>query len=101
MDYWLNLGICYSQVYQIFNVSLLKPYSAGGDGYPYPIAVYVEDEQEWEVSGILWHKGSGGRRKYLIVCLGYDKSEAFWLLQSEFSNASEILNDYKFSHGLS
>ena len=32
---------------------LVKPFHAGGDGYPYPTAVYVKDEQEWEVSGIL------------------------------------------------
>ena len=35
--------------------------------YPYPTAVYIEDEQEWEVSGILWHKGPGARRKYLVA----------------------------------
>ena len=69
LDYWLNLGTHYSQVYLIFHVSFLKPFCAGGDGYPHPMAVYVEDEQEWEVSGILPYKVSCGRRKYLVAYL--------------------------------
>ena len=103
LDLWLtrlNLGSHYSQVHPIFHVSLLKPFCAGGDGYPHPTAVYVEDEQEWEVSGILWHKRSGGKRKYLVAYAGYDEYEACWLPESELYNALEILNDYKVSHGL-
>ena len=41
--------------------------------------MYVEDEQEWEVSGILQHRESGGRMKYQVEFSGYDESEAFWL----------------------
>ena len=67
----------------------------------HPIAVYVEDEQEWEVSGILCHKGSGGRRKYLDIYSEFDEFKAFWLPEIELSTALEILNDYKASHGLS
>ena len=61
--------------------------------YPHPTAVYVKDEQKWEVSRILWHKGLGARRKYLVAYVGYDKSEACSLLDSELHNALEILND--------
>ena len=60
----------------------------------------VEDEQEWEVSGILQHKGSGGRRKYLVVYSGCNKSKACWLLESELGNTLEIMNNYKVAHGL-
>ena len=55
--------------------------------------MFVEDEQEWEVSGILRHKGSGASRKYLVAYAGYNESKAFWLLESELHNALEILND--------
>ena len=76
--YWLNLGNCYSQLHSIFHVSLTKPFRAGSDGYLYPRAVYVEDKQEWEVSGLLRHKRSGGSRKHLVAYSGYNKSKAFW-----------------------
>ena len=101
MAYRLNLGTYYSQVYLIFYVSLLKPFNAGDDGYPYPTAVYVKEEQEWEVSGIFQHKGSNGKRKYLVAYSGYNESDACWLLESDFSNTLDILNDYIVSHGLS
>ena len=49
---------------------------------------------------IFWHKGSGGRRKYLVAYSGYNKSEACWLPEIEFYSALGILNDYKVCHGL-
>ena len=76
------------------------PFCAGGDGYLHPTGEHLEDEQEWEVSGILKHKGSGAKRKYLVVYAGYDKSKTCWLPESELHNTLEILNDYKVSHGL-
>ena len=45
LAYWLNLGICYRQVQQVFHLSLLKPFHAGGDGHLHPTAAYVKDEQ--------------------------------------------------------
>ena len=75
------------------------PFHAGSDGYPHPTAVYIEDEQKWEVSGVLQHKGSVVERKYLIVYSGCDKSKAFWLPKSDLSRALKIMNDYKVSHG--
>ena len=53
LDYQLNMATLHSQVHPIFYISLLKPFHAGGDGYPHPIAVYVKDKQKWEVSGYL------------------------------------------------
>ena len=76
LAYQMSLGTCYSQLYPIFHISLPKSFRAGGDGYLHPTAVYVEDEQEWEVSGILQHKGSGAKRKYLVDYAIYDKSKA-------------------------
>ena len=63
MLYQLNLGTCYSEVHPILYVSLLKTFYADGDGHPHPKAVHVEDEQEWEAGGILWYKGSGGKKR--------------------------------------
>ena len=39
----------------------------------HPTVVYVEDEQKWEVSGILWRKGPGARRKYLVDYTVYNE----------------------------
>ena len=96
----MNLGICYSLVHPIFHISLHKIFYTGADWYLHPTAVYVKDEQEWEVSGIIQHKGSGARKKYLVVYSVYNKSEACWLSESELYNALDIFNDYKVSHGL-
>ena len=62
--------------------------------------VCFEDEQKWDIGGILRHKGSGRRRKYLVAYSGYDKSKAFWLPESDLYNALEIFNHYKVLHGL-
>ena len=62
--------------------------------------MYVEDEQEWEVSGILRHKRSGARRKYLVAYSGYKTNLKLVGYQKvKLYNALEILNDYKVSHG--
>ena len=84
----------------IFYISLLKSFHAGGNGYSHPTALYIEDEQKWEVSGIPQHKGSGKIRKYLVVYLGYNESESSWLLLSELNNTLEIIYNFKVSHGL-
>ena len=94
------MGTCYSKGYLIFQISLLKPFYAGGDGYSNPTAVYVEVEQVWEVGGELQHKGPGGRRKHLVAYSGYDESEACWLPNGKLCNSLETLNNYKVSHGL-
>ena len=62
--------------------------------------MYVEDEQYWELSGILQHKGLSASRKYLVVCAGYDEPEACWLLESKPHNTLEFFKDCKVSHGL-
>ena len=62
--------------------------------------MYVKDEQEWEVSEILRHKGSDGIRKYLVSYSGHKKSKACWLPESELCIDLEILNEYKVSHYL-
>ena len=98
MDYQLNLGTFYSQVHLILHVSLFKPFCAGGDGYLYLIAMYIEDEQEWEVSVILQYKGSCRRMKYLVAYSGHNKSEACWLPESELFSALDIINDYKVTY---
>ena len=83
----------YSQVHPIFLVSLLESFYPGGDRHPHPTAVYVEDEQELEVSWIFWYKESGAKRKYLVAYAGYDESKAFRLPESELNNALNVFND--------
>ena len=45
--------------------------------------MYVEDEQEWEVSVIFRHKGAATKRNYLVSYAGYDEYEAFKLPESD------------------
>ena len=91
--YWLHLGILYRQIHPISHVSLFKPLSVVFVGNLHPIALYIDNKQEWEVSRILKHNGSGGRRKYLVAYSEYDESRAFWVPESKLSNALEIPNN--------
>ena len=54
----------------------------------------VGDYLEYEVEGVLRHKGKGPNRRYLVMWRGYPLTEATWEPASSFTHAQEILQDY-------
>ena len=55
--------------------------------------MFVNNEQEWEASGIFQRKGAGGKRKYLVAYSECNESKGCWLAKSELLNALDILSN--------
>ena len=49
---------------------------------------------EYEAEGILWHKGKGAHRRYLVLWKGYPLTEATWEPAVHLEHAPDILEDY-------
>ena len=54
----------------------------------------VDRNLEYEVEGILRHRGKGAQRQYLVSWKRYDLSEATWEPELHLANAPDTLADY-------
>ena len=85
------------QIHPTFHVSSLKRYirhpEFEREAEP-PPPVLVDGDLEYEVETILWHRGKGARRRYLVMWRGHPLTEATWEPESNLANAPEILADY-------
>ena len=63
-------------MHNVFHISLLKPYMAGGgDGLAVPEPILVDGQEEWEVEKILKQRGRGSRVQFLVKYTGFDMSQ--------------------------
>ena len=60
---------------------------------PQPL-ILLDEEEEYEVAGILQHKGDGAWHRYLVLWKGYPLTEATWELEPYLINAPLILKNY-------
>ena len=92
------------KIHPVFHASLLSPFTETiehGPSFSAPPPDIIEGEEEYEIEGIVAHKGQGARRKYLVKWLGYPTSENQWLPLKELTrNAQDILNSYNSQHNL-
>jgi hypothetical protein len=68
------------------HVSHIRPYiqdTTFGDRYTPPPAVMVDEEEEWEVSGIRSKRTKNGVVEYLVSYTGYDTHEDIWLPEED------------------
>ena len=80
----------------VFHVSLLKPYVAGGgDGLAVPEPILVDGQEEWEVERILKQWGRGSRVQFLVKYTGFDESESHWLARNDLANCPEVLAEWE------
>ena len=72
------------------------PYPLRGvlEGDQAPLPILVGDTLEYEVEGILRHKGIGVRHRYLVLRQRYPLIEATWEPESHLTNAPNILEEY-------
>ena len=99
--YQLALPAAFKRLHSVFNVSVLKRYH--GSIIPPPDPIEVDGLEEYEVSAIVAHHHSGGRKQleFLVAFEGYDSLANEWLPESHLEHAQEILTAYKQAHGLS
>ena len=85
------------KIWPVFHVSNLKRFRRSNEfvreDQPLP-PILVDGEEEYEVEGILRHKGDGARRRYLVLWKGYPLTEATWEPESHLEHAPQILEDY-------
>ena len=69
------------RIHPVFHTSKLKHYIHSEEFLrevePLP-PILVGDTLEYEVEGILRHKGTGAQRQYLVLGKGYPLTEATW-----------------------
>ena len=67
------------RIHLVFHVSNLKRFQRSKESEREerpPSPIVVDGEEEYEVEGILRHKGKGARRLYLVMWKGYTITEA-------------------------
>ena len=85
------------QIHPVFHVSKLKRYIRSEKflrEVELPPLVLVGDTLEYEVEGILRHKGTSAQRRYLVLWKGYPLTEATWEPKSHLTTVPDILEEY-------
>ena len=82
-------------MFNVFHVSLLKPYKDGKRGSAPPPAVLDDGEVECGMVNILAHRDTKtGRRSYYVQWKGLPPEENEWLTASKLKNATVVVQDY-------
>ena len=93
-------------LHPVFNISRLKQYQDGLASHPQRVApltrplseIRHEDGAEiFEVDRILDARGTGARRQYLVLWVGYPPWEATWEPLSNIAGAADALADFEAS----
>ena len=86
------------KIHDVFHAGLLSPFKqmdTHGPSFSVPPPTLIRSEEEYKVEAIVSHKGSPGRRKYLIAWKGYPASKNTWEPESNLRHALQILRNYK------
>ncbi|KAI5115306.1 hypothetical protein M0805_005592 [Coniferiporia weirii] len=97
LNYHLKLPPAW-KIHPVFHASLLSAYTETdihGPPFTQPPPDQIEGHQEFEIEAIVSHKGNGSRRRFLVKWTGYPSSKNQWLLETELSHATKILQTYK------
>ena len=84
-------------IHSTFHVSHLKRYLQPDEfirEVEPPPPKLVERVLEYEIEGILRHRGKGVRRRYLVLWKGYPLEEATWEPEMHLDHAPEVLEEY-------
>ena len=85
------------RIHPVFHISNLKRFNQSTEFVRVerpPSPIVIEGEEEYEVEGILRHKGKGASHRYLVLWKGYPLTEASWELVSHLEHAPIILEEY-------
>jgi len=100
--YRLELPPCL-KIHNVFHVSLIKEYHDNGRYQPPPPPELIDQELEYEVEAILYHRnrkvGKRGKRtrvitEYLVKWKGYDVEHNTWEPETNCQNCHEMVQQY-------
>jgi hypothetical protein len=81
-------------MFNVFHVSLLKPYKDGKGGSAPPPAVSDDSEVECEIDKILAHRDTKtGRRSYYVQWKGLPPEDNEWLTASKLKDVTYVVQD--------
>ena len=86
------------KIHDVFHASLLSTYretAEHGPNYANPPPEEIEGEEEYEIAEILSHRGSPGRRSYLVSWQGYSSAANTWEPEWNLQHTQTILKEYK------
>ena len=85
------------QIHLVFHIDRLKRYIRSEESLrevEKPPPVLMEDHLEYEVEGLIRHRGRGVPRQCLVLWKGYPFTEATWEYERDLKNAPDILEAY-------
>ena len=93
LAYCIELLPIYSALHSVFYVSKLKLYVPGGGDGTITSAqlVLVDGEDQYEVEKIMAECGHSNHKQYLVRWVGYSAEHDLWLLESELTQAPDVL----------
>jgi hypothetical protein len=89
------------KIHDVFHTSLLMSYketAEHGPNYSNPPGDLISGEEEFELDQILSHRGTRGRRQYLVSWKGYSAAENTWEPEGNLKYAQTILRAYKLRY---
>ena len=79
------------------HVSHIRSYTVDttfGDRYTPPPATMVNEEEEWDVSGIRAKRVRNGVTEYLVSYTGYDTHEDIWLPEEDLPHCQDLIDEF-------
>ena len=93
--YQLDLLQTLKNIYDVFNVSLLKPYRTVKGRKPGPpLFINVDGEDQAEIEEILDSKMHYRKLMYLVKWLGYPVTDNEWIAASDRAEANEYVAEF-------
>src|SRR5258707_12514613 len=91
------------KIHNVFHASLLSLYRETPEHSPNftrPPPELIGTEEEYKIDKVVNHRGTSGRRQYLIHWKGYSAAEWTWETEPNLENAKNIVKEYKRLHNL-
>ena len=91
------------KIHDVFHASLLSSYHSTemhGPSFLNPPPDIINNEEEYKVEAILFHKSPKAHRLYLTAWKGYSSTENTWEPESNLCHSTSILSSYKQLHYL-